>query len=1570
MTTHDTQDDAERLDQIIAEYINSEDDGTPLDRDRLIAEHGEFEAALRQFFADRDCFRRAARPLVASEDAVDDTTARLRYFGNYELLEKVANGGMGVVYKAHQTTLRRTVAVKMIRSAHLATDEDIRRFREEAETAARLQHPAIVPIYEIGVHRGQHYFSMEYIEGQNLADLIRTGAQSPEQAARIVLDVASALDAAHQQGTIHRDVKPSNILIDDSGRVRITDFGLAMRVEGDSELTRTGQVLGTPSYMSPEQAEARRAQIGPASDVYSLGAVLYELLTGRPPFRAETTVATIRQVVEQEVIPPSRHNPRVPRDLEVICMKCLRKEPEKRYGTAALLADDVARWLAGEPILARPVSRPERFVRWCRRNPLIASLSWLSLAGLIGIATVATVGYFREARLHQQADTLRSRAEEEGHRARQTLASLATAHSELSSKHAELEAEQARNRQLNQTVADLEKKRSQLETVISTGELQLAKNLLRLARSAWLEGDALKADQYLESVPEAMRNTEWQELKRLWRPDLLEFPGRACVAVDAAGKWLATAAPTRGAVDVWDLKTRKRRHRLAGPTREVLAVAINSRGTRLASVSADRTVRLWNLEDGTLMHVFDDRAFPAVDVLFDPTGRYLLCGGQMKTERHQRFQRELRIWDCETRELVQRFTDGGGQIALSPDGRLLAYISDDAGEDQRPTVIVRDLDQPEVDQSGVILRCPTVRKAGTPLAFSPDGRTIALVEPAESPDTQRETIALWNLTTGELQQQLPVGFHVHALAFSPEATRIACGGRDGYSEAVSTQFQTVIFNLITGERNRIFPWYQQTVTDLIYVPQGRYLATATATAVKVWDVTPPSDPTDRILRDIVELDVGAYDWPQWGGSKARINTPAGSNIPLTWDVGDAYKRPGLQVDRRAGQVPENSHNIKWCVPLGSQTYGNPVVANGRVFVGSNNGSGYLTYYPRTVDLGVLLCFEEDTGRFLWQHSNPKLPTGRVHDWPMQGVCSTPVVDGDRLWYVSNRGEVVCLDTHGFYDEEDDGEPMADEGEWVWVFDISSTLIHDKDRLAAEFARAGLELPGRRGYLIRWDLEAQDANRWIVQKYFRDSRRQTWQKTPIYELYLDQGRLQCFRVDESGQADLSTPLFSVENDLLPGLQSGVMDERLRGAFVRQGAEIVDDVRVERIGASSSWLVTGVLLNDRREFRLERDPVRLVCKCQIPRMHHYEADVVWKFDMMRELGVSQHNMANCSMITVDDRLFVCTSNGLDESHINLPAPDAPSFLAMDRNTGEVLWTDNSPGANILHAQWASPSYGVFDGQPQVIFPGGDGWVYSFDPAGNGRGGARLLWKFDANPKSAKWILGGHGTRNNIIAFPAIYDGLVYIVVGQDPEHGEGLGRLWCIDPTRRLDGSDVSAELAVDAAGNIIPHRRIQAVLPENGERAVPNPNSAVRWVYVSQDRDGDGEIDFEEEFHRSLSIPVIKDDILYVGDFSGLLHCLNAKTGKLYWTYDQFAACWGSALLVAGHVYIADEDGDVAVFRHSADPSVAMPNGNPLYEINMDSAVYMTPIVANNVLYVATKDMLFAIASPDADEPVR
>jgi outer membrane protein assembly factor BamB len=518
------------------------------------------------------------------------------------------------------------------------------------------------------------------------------------------------------------------------------------------------------------------------------------------------------------------------------------------------------------------------------------------------------------------------------------------------------------------------------------------------------------------------------------------------------------------------------------------------------------------------------------------------------------------------------------------------------------------------------------------------------------------------------------------------------------------------------------------------------------------------------------------DWPQWAGSSIRNNTPNAKNIPTEWDIGE--------FDDNGEWKTGSGKNIKWVARLGSQSYGNPTVANGHVYVGTNNGKGYVKRFPPETDLGCLLCFDTKDGKFLWQDSNTKLPAGRVVDWPQQGICSTSCVEGNRLWYVSSRGEVKCLDTQGFYDGVNNGPYKKEPNE-------------DKD---------------------------------------------------------------------------------------------------------------------------------------------------------------EADAIWVVNMMKQWGTSQHNMCACSVTIANDTLFVCTGNGVDEAHISLPAPYAPSFVAMNKNTGKVYWKDNTPGTNVLHGQWSSPAFAIIEGVPQVIFGGGDGWLYGFDARGDGHGHSKILWKFDANPKTARYVLGGRSNRNHIIATPVIYNNKVYFGVGEDPEHGEGIGHLYCVDPTKR---GDISIELAVkrdDPQKKPIPIRRNQAVMESEGEIAIPNPNSGAVWHYAAVDTNGNGKIDFEETMHRTCGTVCIKNDLLYVADFSGLFHCLDAKTGKVHWTHDLKACSWASPLIVEDRVYIGNEDGVVTIFKLSD-------KEEKISEVNMGAPVYSTPIVADNVLYISTQNYLYAIQNP-------
>ncbi len=325
-------------------------------------------------------------------------------FGDYQVIETIAKGGMGIVFKARQRKLNRIVAIKMILAGQFADKTEVDRFYSEAEAAATLSHPNIVAIHEIGEVQGQHFFSMDYIEGHSLTEMVRENPLTPRRAAEFLRTIAETMQFAHDRGIVHRDLKPSNVLVDRQQRPLITDFGLAKHVSNQSQITISGAIVGTPSYMPPEQAEGKGDQIGPTSDIYSLGAILYELVTGRPPFKAATPFETIRQVIQDEPLSPRLVNPGVPKDLETICLKCLQKEQSRRYETSQNLADELGRFLRGEPINARPINRLARFWRLCRRYPVTSSAIALALLLLVMTAVVSTTLSITTARALTQAE--------------------------------------------------------------------------------------------------------------------------------------------------------------------------------------------------------------------------------------------------------------------------------------------------------------------------------------------------------------------------------------------------------------------------------------------------------------------------------------------------------------------------------------------------------------------------------------------------------------------------------------------------------------------------------------------------------------------------------------------------------------------------------------------------------------------------------------------------------------------------------------------------------------------------------------------------------------------------------------------------------------------------------------------------------------------------------------------------------------------------------------------------------------------------------------------------------------
>jgi serine/threonine-protein kinase len=450
---------AEELDEVILAYVEALEAGQAPDRAAWLARYPHLEAELSSFFADQDQFSSLVAPICVNTPppslargsislAAPPPLAAGTLVGDYELLDEIAVGGMGVIYKARHRTLGRVVALKMIRAGSLALEEDVARFRFEAEAVARLDHSNIVPIYDVGTHEGQPYFSMKLIDGGNLA---QCPPVAPAERARVMMKVARAIHYAHERGILHRDLKPANILLDERGNPHVTDFGLATRLPAVAttsgaktpsparSLTQKGIAVGTPGYMAPEQASGPKKGVTVAADVYSLGAVLYEMLTGRPPFKAETPLETLVQVLEQQPPRPRSLVPSVPRDLETICLKCLEKDPTRRYASADALADDLQRYLDGEPIEARTAGPIERLGRWCRRSPIVAGLAAGLALALIGGFAAVTVLWQRADNHWRDAENQRVRAEENFREAenQRLLADAARKQADTERDHAE-----------------------------------------------------------------------------------------------------------------------------------------------------------------------------------------------------------------------------------------------------------------------------------------------------------------------------------------------------------------------------------------------------------------------------------------------------------------------------------------------------------------------------------------------------------------------------------------------------------------------------------------------------------------------------------------------------------------------------------------------------------------------------------------------------------------------------------------------------------------------------------------------------------------------------------------------------------------------------------------------------------------------------------------------------------------------------------------------------------------------------------------------------------------------------
>lgn len=661
-----------------------------------------------------------------STEPIPETGEKVRYFGEYELLAEVARGGMGVVYRARQVRLNRIVALKMILAGQFAGNADVQRFHTEAEAAALLDHPGIVPIYEVGEHDGHHFFSMGFVEGGSLASRLLDGPLPPREAASLVRHIAESVQYAHERGVIHRDLKPANVLLDRNGQPRVTDFGLAKNVRSNSGLTASGQVLGTPGYMPPEQASGNIRQVNEAADVYSLGAILYALLTGRPPFQADNLMDTLMQVIEREPVTPTALNAGVPKDLETICLKCLEKDRRRRFVSARELADELQRFLEGRPILARPIGKVARGWRWCKRNPVIASLLILIALTLLTGAGVST---------YYAVEAERRASGEAWHR-----------------QDAERKTEIAKSHLLR---AEWLLYVSQIASAQREADLHNTSLALRHLANTRPDFRGWEHRLLNRQVLRGLRNTlsghSQQVLDVAWSPD---------------DRLLASSSRDRSVL-LWDVPGGRQLRRLSGDGQYFARLVFSPDGSMLAGQGTDGKLQLWDVATGEPRRIITTHvisALGAADLAFAADGASIVTANRDET---------IKVWDAATGQLQNSFslTGLGSLFALAASRRGRQVAIGLGGASGSGAIQVMDL-----SDGMPILNRENLAGNVTSVAFDTAGSRVAASVVVQA-SSAGGAVHVWDIATGKEIQHIE--FRAAGVAFSTGDSQLIGIGTDG-----------------------------------------------------------------------------------------------------------------------------------------------------------------------------------------------------------------------------------------------------------------------------------------------------------------------------------------------------------------------------------------------------------------------------------------------------------------------------------------------------------------------------------------------------------------------------------------------------------------------------------------------------------------------------------------------------------------------------------------------------------------------------------------------------------------------